>query len=351
MQGSNKNRLGRRLVVLVALVVAVAVSACGLPHYVLVPPTPSPTRQPPTATRTAVPTSTATPPPTATPTRTPTPTPDLVVLRTPRPAEPGEPRPAGSLIAYTSHLRFFAEPDNYWGQQVADIGPAMEAELEKIAARLHTTAPDRRLRVSLQNPDTSPLVRGMQCPARGLYYGQSPGSEALMIIFADETISRMQLMAVAAHEIAHHLTFRRFGSGGDILLSEGLANWASADAWAQWQGWPSFDDAVRSYRRNAMYLPLEETLSFDASVADELGLQDCFGLRDLRYNEWTSFVDFLIGRYGFETIDELWRASPEDRQFSAERMAPTVDYRAVLDKTLEELEREWLETLYMERAD
>jgi hypothetical protein len=275
-----------------------------------------------------------------------------VVLKTPRPVDPdeGKPRPAGNLIAYTDHLEFYAEPDNYWGQRIRDVGPAMETELQKVAQRLHTTTPATRLRVSIQDPDTSPHVRGMHCPARGLYYSQS-GTEPLSIIFADATVGRIQVLAVAAHEMAHHLTFRKFGTGGDIILSEGLANWASADAWSRWQGWPSFSAAVRSYRLNNVYLPLEKTLAFDPGMAKELDLQDCFGLRDLRYNEWTSFVDFLVSHYGFETLGELWQTGPEDGQFSTDRRAPIADYHDVLGKSLAELEQDWLRMVYLERAD
>ncbi|MFQ5343913.1 MAG: hypothetical protein ACE5F6_20405, partial [Anaerolineae bacterium] len=329
-----------------------------------------------TPTATPQPTATATPEPTATPTATQTPTPTqtpaVVILKTPRPRDRAapEPTPAGDLIAYSEHLDFYAESDNYWGQHIDDIGPAIEGELLRVAGRLQAELPEDHIPISIQAPSTSPLVRGMDCPARGLYYGPAD-RKPLLIIFADESTSRVQVLAVAAHEMAHHLTETKFGDGGDVLLSEGLANWASRDTWSAWQGWPSFDAAVREYRRLNIYLPLDETLNFDPGVAGELGLSNCFALRDLRYNEWSSFVDYLINRYGFEIIAELWAATLENQPPSDRNRRPgaaptaparrrpipgrpvpsrperalTVNYAGVLGKDLQELEQDWLQSL------
>ncbi|MFQ5596154.1 MAG: hypothetical protein ACE5HA_18585, partial [Anaerolineae bacterium] len=296
------------------LVVQLFLAGCTtLPNLPLLPT--------PTATATATPAPTATA--TATRTPIPTPTPAIVILKTPGPRDrtAPEPTPAGDLIAYSDHLDFYAEADNYWAQRIDDIGPAIEGELLRVAGRLQADLPESRIPVSIQSPSTSPLVRGMDCPARGLYYGPTSGTP-LLIIFADESTSRVQVLAVAAHELAHHMTETKFGDGGDVLLSEGLANWASRDTWSAWQGWPSFDAAVREYRRLNIYLPLDQTLNFDPGVAGELGLGDCFALRDLRYNEWSSFVDYLINRYGFEIIDELWQASLEEERPSGRGRLP-----------------------------
>ncbi|MFQ5854676.1 MAG: hypothetical protein ACE5LU_03390 [Anaerolineae bacterium] len=328
----------------VQLVLAGCTTLSNLPHF----PTPTPTSTPqPAPTPTPLPTAT----PTATPTPMPTPTPAVVVLKTPVPRDltAPEPTPAGDLIAYTQHLDFYAQQEDYWAQRIGDLGPAIEGELRRVAGRLQTDLPDGRIAISIQDPSTSPHVRGMSCPARGLYYGETDGSP-LLAIFADESTSRVQVLAVAAHELAHHLTFAKFGEGGDVLLSEGLANWASRDTWSLWQGWPSFDAAVRDSRLRGTYLPLEETLSFDPNMARQLGLSDCFALRDLRYNEWSSLVDYLISRYGLELIAELWQATPDDRRFSPRDHVPTVDYAGVLGRTLQQLEQDWLESLYYTRA-
>jgi len=363
-------RSGQAAIFLALFVVQLFLAGCtALPDLPLLS-TPTPTATPqPTATATPAPTATST----ATQTPTPTQTPAVVILKTPRPRDrtAPEPTPAGDLIAYSEHLDFYAEPDNYWGQHIDDIGPAIEGELRRVAARLRARLPEEHVAVSIQAPSTSPLVRGMNCPARGLYYGPDQ-SRPLLMIFADENTSRVQVLAVAAHELAHHLTFAKLGEGGDILLSEGLANWASRDTWSAWQGWPSFAAAVRDYRRRRIYLPLEGTLNFDPGVARELGLSDCFALRDLRYNEWAAFVSYLIGRYGFETIAKLWETAPANqrparqlrppertpivpprsrpsvpgnRRPSRPQRAPTVDYAGVLGKDLQELEQDWLESL------
>jgi hypothetical protein len=291
-------------------------------------------------------TATTTPAPTATPSATPTPR--VVVLRTPAP--PGtpapEPTPAGRRIAYTDHLDFYAEPGSYWAARIGEVAGIIEGDYWQIARRLQTTIPKERVLVSFQDPSTSPLVRGMNCPARGLYYGETENGP-LMTIFAAEDTSLAQVLAVAAHELAHHLTFHKWGPGGDIILSEGLANWATRERWSAWQGWPSFDDAVRAYRRQGIYMPLAQTLIFDPRQTQELGLEDCFALRDLRYTEWASLVGFLIERHGLEVITELWKTAPENTHPSPGDPVPTVDYRRVLGKDLAELEREWLRWIEM----
>lgn len=362
-------RSGQASIFLFLFVVQLSLAGCTVLPNLPLPTTPTPTATP-------QPTSTATPKPTATPTATqtptPTPTPAIVILKTPRPRDrtAPEPTPAGDLIAYSDHLDFYAESDNYWRQHIDNIGPAIEGELLRVAGRLQADLPESRIPVSIQAPSTSPLVRGMDCPARGLYYGPTSGTP-LLTIFADESTSRVQVLAVAAHELAHHLTQTKFGDGGDVLLSEGLANWASRDTWSLWQGWPSFDAAVREYRRLDIYLPLDETLNFDPDIAGELGLSDCLALRDLRYNEWSSFVNYLIDRYGFAIIAELWSATLEPRPLldrdrrpgaaptvpaqrrpipgrpvpSRPERAPTVNYASVLGKDLQELEQDWLQSL------
>jgi len=267
----------------------------------------------------------------------------VVVLRTPAP--PGtpapEPTPAGRLIAYTEHLDFYAEPGSYWAARIGQVAGIIEGDYRRIAQRLQTRVPGQRIKIAFQDPSTSPPVRGMNCPARGLYYGETE-SGPLLVIFADETTSRVQVLAVAAHELAHHLTFHKFGPGGDIILSEGLANWATRERWSVWHGWPSFDAAVLAYRRNGRYMPLAQTLIFDPHQMQELGLNDCFALRDLRYNEWASFVDFLIQRYGLEVIARLWKTAPQSDPPPPGSPVPTASYRRVLGKSLQELEQDWL---------
>ncbi len=265
------------------------------------------------------------------------------MLRTPAP--PGtpapEPTPAGRLIAYTEHLDFYAEPGSYWAARIGEVAGIIEGDYRRIARRLQAKLPGRRVKVAFQDPSTSPLVRGMNCPARGLYYGETE-SGPLLVIFADETTSKVQVLAVAAHELAHHLTFHKFGPGGDIILSEGLANWAIPRRWSAWQGWPSFDAAVLAYRRSGRYMPLTQTLIFNPRQTQELGLSNCFALRDLRYNEWASFVGYLIQRYGMGAIARLWKTVPQDHPTRPGEPVPTADYRRVLGKSLQELERDWL---------
>ena len=101
-------------------------------------------------------------------------------------------------------------------------------------------------------------------------------------------------------------------------------------------------------------MPLDETLFFDPEKTAQLGLEDCFTLRDVRYNQWASFIDYLIRKYDLAIIEDLWKAMPHDRRpfrpNRGSRTVPTVDYAGVLGKSFQQLEIEWLESLYMINA-
>ncbi len=200
-----------------------------------------------------------------------------------------------------------------------------------------------------RNMDGRPLPRGQvalaftrayeaRCPARGL--AAVRGDPPLLLVFIDERTSDLQIRAVLAHEMAHHLSLDE-AFVGDGVLTEGIANWAAGRYALAWQGWPDWQAAARHYLQRGAWI----------SITDETGLQprpgeSCIARRDRLYNIRTAFVDWLIGRIGLDRVlamprlEVRWRDSDGEEQA---RIQP--DYQAATGHTLTELERIWIEEL------
>lgn len=176
-----------------------------------------------------------------------------------------------------------------------------------------------------------------RCPARGL---ASPGAEApLLMVFVDEDTTDVQIRAVLAHEIVHHLTYQP-DFVGDAVLTEGVANWGAGPHALAWQGFPSWPAAARAYLADGTYV----------SVADETGQipregEACLARRDRVYNVRAAFVAWLVATYGRETVLAMPArevADPEDPDGEPLRVP---DYEAATGLDLVALERRWLAEL------
>jgi hypothetical protein len=202
-------------------------------------------------------------------------------------------------------------------------GPEGEALLALQEARLGLELPFETL--DLVFASTYPG----RCPARGL---ASPAEASpTLAIFIDETTTDVQIRGVLAHELVHAITMRETFVG-DGVLTEGIANWGGGEFMLAWQGFASWEDAVRSYLAEGSYL----------SVADEEAMvpapgEDCLARRDRVYNARASFTGWLIGRVGLTTV----LAMPA-RRVEGRRDAYEPDYEAATGFTLEELETVWL---------
>ena len=189
-----------------------------------------------------------------------------------------------------------------------------------------------------------------------------PAPHPVWVVADDETTAE-QVIAVAAHELAHHVGRARFGHTGDRLLSEGLATWLGQDSWLNWHGWDSLDDAVRGFLSAGAYIPFAQRYYSPGRLSDA----ECLARRDTLYTEYASFVGFLIDRYGLDRFEELADTIPEPGLDGVVTITigpgiptptpwptptpgpppepPMPDYRAVYGRSFEELQQDWLRLL------
>lgn len=268
----------------------------------------------------------------------------------PKLADVGDRQPG----ATTPHFQVFtADPEDTLLNEAVDTwAPELEALLARTSAKLGgRSLPKTPVQLVFTN------AYGARCRARGLAAtGEDP---PLMMIFIDEATPEVQLRAVLAHEMAHHLTLgERFV--GDGILTEGIANWAADDLMLRWQGYDSWDAAVRDYLARGDYVSITE----GSPLSPEPG-EDCIARRDRVYNVRTSFVDWLVRRIGLDTVlampyveVELPRAAatpkptgeatagPDGDAADADSDEPEIlrvpDYEAATGLDLAALERLWL---------
>lgn len=178
-----------------------------------------------------------------------------------------------------------------------------------------------------------------RCPARGL--AATHDDPPLLMVFIDEASSAVQIEAVLAHEIAHHLTLDdRFV--GDGVLTEGIANWGGGQAVLRWQGFSDWPDAVRGYWRQGRYVPIT-----DASALQPRGADDCIARRDRVYNIRTAFVGWLIARIGLARVLAMPAATVTwtDPASGERRQQILPDYELATGSSLGQLERQFLRSL------
>lgn len=195
-----------------------------------------------------------------------------------------------------------------------------------------------RIVVAIAPPQGGPC--GMRASA------SQAAEHPIISIYTDRELDREYLLGILAHEIGHILHF--FGYEGvrnvDGLIKEGFASWAAGRYWLEWQGFESFQEAVRVYLANGTYLPLRE---IESSYAGSGG-QDCLELRDTVYTEWASFVEYLLNEYGQDKLKVLFRFASAGRLSPGLPVRDLPDYVSVYGKPLDQLESEWLESIGLE---
>lgn len=218
--------------------------------------------------------------------------------------------------------------------------PRLEGLLDVVGGRLGRDLPQRPTAVVFA------ARYDAACPARGL--AAPPDGERdvpLVMVFVDADTGDLQVRAVLAHEIAHHLTMDD-AFVGDGILTEGIANWAAGSYALAWQGFDSWADAARRYLAQGSYV----------SVADPNGLvpadgEACIARRDRVYNVRTAFVAWLVERYGLETVLAMPSTAMPTPVGGGDgdgaRAVP--DYAAATGASLTALERRWLAELTADR--
>jgi hypothetical protein len=85
---------------------------------------------------------------------------------------------------------------------------------------------------------------------------------------------------------------------------------------------------VRTFRREERYTPLE---AYYRETAPDPNSADCLKKRDLRYNSWAAFIDFLITDHGVEKFRQLLGPREVSR---SEKRPPSVGTRIYIDPAL-----------------
>ena len=240
----------------------------------------------------------------------------------------------GSVGAgHTENLCLFLFPGSISEQDVHRHAGRMQDELESVSDRLGVEVP-QIVKVNFGPPRT--VGPNGECPARGYFMLDTN----IISVLASTETGGSQIYGAAAHEFGHVVSTDLFGGfPPDAILSEGMATWLASEAWVEWHGFGSIDDAVRGFAEEETYIPLLESHVLDAPGMSEAA---CWKRRDIKYTSWAGFVGFLIDTYGLDTIERLWIAGEVSGSDPGEIYE---HYEVVLGNTLEDLESRWLRSL------
>jgi hypothetical protein len=165
------------------------------------------------------------------------------------------------------------------------------------------------------------------------------------MVYLRPDTSDEQVRGVLAHEIAHHLTATD-DFVGDGILTEGLANWIAGDHMLRWAGAPSWDAIVVAHLMQGSYVSLTDGDALSPSVHE-----DCLERRDRVYAIRTSFVGWMIDRWGFDRVSAMpFREVRPEGSTDPEERVRLPDYEAATGHDLETLERLWLRDLLRSRS-
>jgi hypothetical protein len=226
----------------------------------------------------------------------------------------------GVQIATTAHFDVWVPGDQSLTRQALRVADTAEAVLPTVEARMATPLADR-VRLVLVPADQAPGP----CEPRA---AAMPTRRRIVLFAGPATLDARALPAFLAHELGHQLTLDRWGAlGEDRRLSEGIATWAAEPYWLAWRDWRTMDQAVADLIAASAIAPLAEPHEGCLIAAE----------RDVYYSAWSSFVDFLARRYGWDRFGQALTlpALAEDH----------ADYAAAFGSPLEDLTAAWERTL------
>jgi hypothetical protein len=236
----------------------------------------------------------------------------------------------GQKQAENEYLNLYSENDylpidiQWWQQESRRV-------YEYVSQRLDTQLSSKVI-VTFVRPEQ------VNCPARGRTFVD----KRIIQIFADEAISKEQILGVLAHELGHVLTFHKYENLNDLALSEGMATWAAGDYWTAWKGL-DFNSSVRDFINKGIYLPLFE--NYDFQKAYDQNSTDCVTDRDILYTEMAAFIDYLIQKYGMEQLSVLFNV-PQSEAIDNKNIVYPPNYKEVYGLEFNQLEYEWLKILF-----
>lgn len=304
------------------VMILIALSACARPPAPVAEAAPagldeqvaSPTR--PLATPSPAPGATAAP----TPSPAPTVAPSATATPGPPPLLGGEPAPklAGELAMQTYSLDLYRAEGGLTAAEVQALGmPAEEAVIagSQIVGGFLTG----RVAIGFEPPQTGP------CALRGI----TLSNQRMIRLFYAPGTDQARVRGILAHELFHQLQHDYYGETdhrkADVILLEGMAVWGTAAYFPGADGRPLYQERVRQAIADGTLLPLTTSLEADCRTTT----------RNNIYNQWASFVEFLVATYGRAKLDAAYRSSTG-------RSAGSSDYRGVFGKPIAELEQDWI---------
>ena len=238
----------------------------------------------------------------------------------------------GRILAENGYFEFYGENDNlpvdaeWWQNESKEV-------YEYVSKRLDSTIPDR-LAVIFVSPQSR-----IYAPRGTTFFEQQP----IIVIYADQETGKKQISAVFAHELGHVLVHQKYQNLNDLILDEGMATWAAGLYWDEWQG-ADFDSAVRSFITDKTYLPLTENYYLDKAYDNNS--PNCLIHRDILLTETASFLDYLIRQYGIDRLSKLMNTKKPEFQNGQKSYYYPSDFLDVYNLEFNQLEYEWLKTLF-----
>jgi len=178
--------------------------------------------------------------------------------------------------------------------------------------------------VDIRRPDSSTAtVRG------------SAGGN-FIFIFSPGHLSRERILGVFAHELGHQMQRNWMGRLSiSPMLNEGFATWLAGKYWLRWHHLRSFDSAIRTYIKQDQYIPLETPVPNGV-------IQDV-ARRDIMYNEWAAFEEYLLQQYGMPKFKDLCHLLTPHRKEDLKQF--DLCFKEIYGTSLPGMEKAWLATL------
>ncbi|NJN19445.1 MAG: hypothetical protein HC822_25965 [Oscillochloris sp.] len=263
-------------------------------------------------TQTPLPTNTVAPvtqtplPPTATP--------------GPPPLRGGEAAPplSGELAMVTYSLDLYRLDGAPPAAVVQQLGLDGEAAIEN-GSRLIGGTLSGRVAVRFEPPQSG------ECAIRGITRSDL---RTIRLFYAPDTDPN-RMRGILAHELFHQIQRDYYGERdhrkADVILLEGMAVWGTADYFRAEDGRALYQVRAKAAFDEGRLLPLTTSLEADCRTTT----------RNDIYNQWASFVEYLLATYDRDALDVAYRSS-------SGRPAGSADWVAAYGKPLPVLEQEWI---------
>jgi hypothetical protein len=140
-------------------------------------------------------------------------------------------------------------------------------------------------------------IKDLESDIRGFIPSHSISDS--MFLSKDSIKAKDNLSGIFAHELGHVLYSKLIDSLfhiGNMYWGEGFASWAAGKYYLQWQGYRNYDSAIKEIVSSNRFYDIKNIYNEPYRPAKQ---------RDVLYLEWTSFIDFLIEKYGFEKISSI----------------------------------------------